>query len=67
MLFRSPDGELVKFYDGTNLLASVPLTGGVAAYTTSTLSVGTHTIKARYVGDTFFKPSTGKVLQVVEP
>jgi hypothetical protein len=62
-----PDGELVKFYDGTKFLASAPLTGGATAYTTSTLSVATHTIKARYVGDTFFKPSTGKVSQVVVP
>ncbi len=62
-----PDGELVKFYDGTKFLASAPLTSGATAYTTSTLSVATHTIKARYVGDAFFKPSTGKVSQVVEP
>jgi hypothetical protein len=62
-----PDGELVKFYDGTKFLASVPLTGGATTYTTSTLSVATHTIKARYVGDAFFKPSTGKVFQVVLP
>ncbi|MFY9559600.1 MAG: FG-GAP-like repeat-containing protein [Terriglobales bacterium] len=62
-----PDGELVKFYDGTKFLASAPLTGGVTAYTTSTLSVATHTIKARYMGDAFFKPSTGKVSQVVVP
>jgi hypothetical protein len=60
-----PDGELIKFYDGTKLIASVPLKGGAAAYTTSTLSVGSHTIKGRYVGDTFFNPSTGTVSQVV--
>jgi hypothetical protein len=61
-----PDGEMIKFYDGTKLLGSIPLKGGSAAYTTSTLSVGSHTIKGRYVGDTFFKPSTGSVSQVVD-
>jgi hypothetical protein len=62
-----PDGELVKFYDGAKFLASVPLTGGATAYTISTLSVATHTIKARYGGDAFFKPSTGQISQVVVP
>jgi hypothetical protein len=62
-----PDGELVKFFDGTHLMGSVALTSGRAAFTTSTLSVGTHTIKAKYVGDTFFKTSTGTVSQVVNP
>jgi hypothetical protein len=62
-----PDGELVKFYDSSKLLGSVALAGGRAAFTTSTLSVATHTIKAIYVGDPIFKRSTGKVFQVVEP
>jgi hypothetical protein len=62
-----PNGELVKFYDSSKLLSSVALAGGTAAYTTSTLSVATHTIKAKYAGDTFFTKSTGKVTQIVEP
>jgi hypothetical protein len=57
----------MKFYDGKTLLSSVALAGGTAAYTTSSLSVMTHTIKAIYVGDGVFKTSTGKVIQVVEP
>jgi len=62
-----PNGELVKFYDSSKLLGSVALAGGTAAFTTSTLSVATHTIKAKYAGDTFFTKSTGKVTQIVEP
>jgi Bacterial Ig-like domain (group 3)/FG-GAP-like repeat/FG-GAP repeat len=60
-----PNGELVTFYDGATTLASVALSGGTAAYTTSSLSAKTHTIKATYVGDSIFKPSTGFVTQVV--
>jgi hypothetical protein len=62
-----PDGELVKFFDSTKLLGSVHLSGGMAAFTTSSLSVGIHTIKATYVGDLLLKKSTGKVFQTVEP
>jgi Bacterial Ig-like domain (group 3)/FG-GAP-like repeat len=60
-----PDGELVTFYDGITPLGSVALASGTAAYTTSSLSTKTHTIKATYVGDTRFAPSSGMVKQVV--
>jgi hypothetical protein len=61
-----PDGGLVTFYEGKAALASVPLAGGTAAYTTSSLSAKTHTIKAQYAGDAIFKPSSGAVTQVVD-
>ena len=61
-----PDGELVTFYDGLIALASVALSKGTAAYTTSSLSARTHTIKAAYAGDTTFKPSKGALTQVVQ-
>src|SRR5271157_3274504 len=61
-----PNGELVTFYDGSASLGSVALAGGTAAYTTSSLSVKTHTIEATYLGDATFLPSTGKVTQVVD-
>jgi hypothetical protein len=61
-----PDGELVKFYDGTTLLASVPLASETAKYTTSSLSGKTHGIRAIYVGDTKFISSIGFVTQVVQ-
>jgi hypothetical protein len=60
-----PDGDLVTFYDGTAPLGSAALAGGTAAFTTSSLSVRTHTIKANYAGDATFAPSTGAVAQIV--
>jgi hypothetical protein len=46
-----PTGS-VTFMDGANTLGSVAVNaGGVAAYTTSSLAVGTHTITAVYGGD----------------
>jgi hypothetical protein len=60
-----PNGEVVKFSNGTIALASVPLAGGIAAYTTSALKLGTHTVKAAYPGDATFKASTGSVTQIV--
>lgn len=61
-----PDGELVKFYSGSKLLASVPIVGGTATYTTSTLTAETHVMKAKYAGDTTFAPSAGGVKQLVQ-
>ena len=45
----TPAGNLV-FKDGFTILATVTLTGGVATYSTSSLTSGSHTIKARYQG-----------------
>ncbi|MFP5228914.1 MAG: Ig-like domain repeat protein, partial [Acidobacteriota bacterium] len=46
-----PTGS-VTFMDGANTLGSVALNGnGVAAYTTSSLAVGSHSITAMYGGD----------------
>jgi len=63
---KIPDGEVVTFYDGSTMLNSVALAGGVAHYTTSSLTAKTHYIKATYAGDSLFKPSHGTVTQVVE-
>jgi len=60
-----PDGELVTFRTGTTFLASVPLSGGVATYTTTALKGGSQTITAAYGGDTTFKASSSTVTQVV--
>ena len=54
----SPSG-FVSFYDGSTLLTTVALSGGSASYTTSTLSVGAHAMKAVYGGDTHFLGSNG--------
>jgi YVTN family beta-propeller protein len=60
-----PDGETVTFYDRKNLLGTAQLSGGVASFTTSTLSVGKHVIKAAYPGDKVYAASAGTVRQVV--
>ena len=55
----------VTFDDGSTVLGTVNLTGGTATFTTSSLAVGTHSIKAVYVGDPNFKTSTSAVLKQV--
>ena len=48
-------------------LGTATLSGGIASFTTSSLAVGTHSIKVVYSGDTNFKTSTSAVLsQVVQ-
>jgi hypothetical protein len=61
-----PNGELVTFYDGTTAIGTNLTKGGVAAFTTSSLTVRAHAIKATYAGDVHFKTSSGSVIQVVE-
>jgi hypothetical protein len=61
-----PDGELVTFFDGTAALGSRTIASSVATFTTSSLTVETHYIKATYGGDAVFRPSSGSVKQVVE-
>jgi hypothetical protein len=46
----SPTGT-VTYFDGPSLVASLPLTGGVATFTTGSLTTGNHTITAAYGGD----------------
>jgi hypothetical protein len=61
-----PDGELVTFYDGKTVIGTGALASGLATFTTSSLTVKTHTIKAIYAGDATFEPSSGTIGQVVE-
>jgi len=63
--FKIPDGELVTFHDGATAIASVPLVGGTAKYTTSSLSAKTHVIRVHYAGDKTILPSSGAVTQIV--
>jgi uncharacterized repeat protein (TIGR03803 family) len=55
----------VKFYSGKTDLGTVSLTGDSASLSTSTLTVGTHKIKAVYSGDGTFKGSSSPVLEQV--
>jgi CSLREA domain-containing protein len=53
----TPTGT-VSFYDGSTLLNTATLSAGVATYSTTTLSSGSHTITAVYSGDTNFTASS---------
>jgi hypothetical protein len=55
----------VTFYDGSTILKTVSLTGGVAKFTTSNLTKGAHTIKATYSGDVNFDGSSASLTQTV--
>src|SRR5208282_5901221 len=57
----TPTGT-VTFNNGSTKLETVPLSGGVAHYTTTKLAVGTDTIKAVYNGSTSFTTSTSNAL-----
>jgi YVTN family beta-propeller protein len=60
-----PDGELVTFKNGAATLGTAPLAGGSATFTTSSLAVGSHSITAKYPGDTGFLTSTSPALTQV--
>jgi hypothetical protein len=53
----TPTGSIV-FKDGTKALKTVTLSGGVASYTTSTLTSGMHSITATYNGSASFDGSS---------
>ncbi len=58
----------VTFYDGTTAIDTANLSGGTASYTTSTLSVGGHTITAQYNATADFAASTSTALdQTINP
>jgi hypothetical protein len=61
-----PSGELVTFYNDFHPIGTGTTAFGLATFTTSSLTVGTHNVKATYDGDSTFHSSTGKVTQVVE-
>jgi len=58
----APTGK-VTFKDGSAKLATVSLVGSGAAFTTSSLTVGTHKITATYLGDTNFNTHSSTVLK----
>jgi hypothetical protein len=57
----TPSGT-VTFSDGGSTLAQVALVNGVASYTTSSLTLGTHPITASYGGSATESASTSSVL-----
>lgn len=56
-----PTGQ-VTFKDGAATIVTVPLSGGKASFTTSTLSRGTHKLTAVYDGSSSYAISTSPVL-----
>src|SRR5262245_49138363 len=52
----------VQFLDGATLLGSAVLSSGMASFSTSSLTAGSHSMTARYVGDTNYAGSTSAVL-----
>jgi len=57
----TPTGNVQFKADAINLGSPVALVSGVAATSTSSLSVGTHTITADYIGDANFAGSSGSL------
>ncbi|ADW67776.1 SGNH/GDSL hydrolase family protein [Granulicella tundricola] len=66
---KSPAGiptGVVTFFDGTTAIGNGQLnTAGVATYTTSSLTAGTHNITAAYVASQYFNASTSTALSEV--
>ncbi len=52
----------VTFKDGSAILGTGDLSGGIATFSTSTLSLGDHSITAEYAGDGNNAPSTSALL-----
>ena len=59
-----PNGTTITFYNNSTLLGTAKTVKGAAKFTTSSLTVGTHTIKASYPSSAYFKASSGTVKQV---
>ncbi len=59
----------MAFYDGTALLASLPIdAAGHAILVTSTLAIGTHSLTAVYSGNSTYAPSTSAPFnEVIQP
>ncbi|MBP3958590.1 Ig-like domain repeat protein [Gemmata sp. G18] len=59
----APTGTVTFFDNGVAMpgAIAIPLTGGVASFTTSALTQGSHTITAAYTGDTFYEGQTATV------
>lgn len=60
-----PDGETVNFMQGSTVLGTAPLRGGIATFSDSTLTVGTRNIRAVYPGDPKFATSSSTLLSQV--
>jgi len=57
----TPTGT-VNFLDGTTVIGTGTLMGGIASFATSSLAAGSHSITAHYLGDPFDAASTSTAL-----
>jgi probable HAF family extracellular repeat protein len=62
-----PDGETVQFLVSGKVYGSATLQGGVAQFTTSAISVGSHVVMAKYNGNANYLPTKYTLTQVVNP
>ena len=58
----SPPSGTVTFLDGTTPLGSSGVSAAMASFTTSSLTLGTHSITAVYSGDSSYQPATSGTL-----
>lgn len=59
------NGDTVNFFDGATQIGTGTTAGGMATFTTSSLSAKIHTIKATFVGDATYAASSGTFSQSV--
>ncbi len=66
---NAPLSGTITFLDGAGVLGTVPVnSSGAATYTTSSLTVGQHTLQATYTGDSVHGPSTSSTLpETIQP
>jgi hypothetical protein len=60
-----PNGTTVEFLSDYKQIGTGTTTNGIAKFTTSSLTSGTHLIKAKYPSSTFFEASSATLEQVV--
>jgi large repetitive protein len=58
----NPATGSIQFLDGSTVLGTAAISGGAATLSLSSLSVGAHSIKASYSGDTNYLAATSPVL-----
>jgi hypothetical protein len=63
--YGTPTGT-VALTENDNLLGTVTLIAGAAAFSTSTLPAGTHTILASYSGDSTFAASSASLVETID-
>ena len=65
--FAAPTGQ-VQFHDGTSLLGGpVALVNGAAEYTIASITAGSHTLSAEYLGDADSAPSSDSTVLTIGP